>query len=40
MKKELMKQFENDTYNIYIRNEKNPSVYSSINITGKKEDTT
>lgn len=39
MKEELLKEFENDTYNKYIRNEKNPNVYSSINITHKKEDT-
>jgi len=40
MKQELMKEFENEEYNKYIRNEKDPSVYSSINITGAKENTT
>lgn len=40
MKQELMKQFENEKYKEYIRNEKNPSIYSSINTTGAKEITT
>lgn len=39
MKRELMKQFENDKYKEYIRNEQNPSIYSSINTTGAKENT-
>ena len=39
IKQELLKKFENDKYNKYIRNEKNPSTYSSINNTHKKEGT-
>ena len=39
MKKELMKQFRTEEYNKYIRNEQNPSTYSSININRTKENT-